>query len=215
MEPESPDAEAMRRRLYRPGASPADLATYLQVVGEPSTAVSAGPGPVDGVEEQRGPSGGSRRRLFVVGGIAAVVVVALIGGGFAAGDFAPSRGAAPRPSATIASTSGPRIGDDALTGGFQDGGARPTASGAAAYAGPMGSRLGGSGASAPAGRVRYLYTVAARDTVYGITTRFGLCAADVVAAAPYGFDWARPAPGTVLLLQRTATFPSRNATGTC
>lgn len=142
-----------------------------------------------------------------------MIVVALIGGALGIGDFEPSRALLPRTSAT--STPGPRIGDDALTGTFQDGGARPTASGAAAYAGPMGSRLNGSGASAPAGAVRYLYTVAAGDTVYGITTRFGLCSADVVAAAPYGFDWARPAPGTVLLLQRTATLPSRNATGTC
>ena len=205
----------MRRRLYRPGASSADLTAYLQVVDDPTESTPPEPGAVHGgrAEEQRRGSRGSRRWLFVPGGVAGVIVVALIGGALGIGEFAPSRGLLPRTSAT--STTGPSTGAGALTGAFQDGGARPTASGTAGYAGPMGSRLSGSGASAPAGRVRYLYTVAAGDTVYGITTRFGLCSADVVAAAPYGFDWARPAPGTVLLLERTATLPSRNATGTC
>lgn len=207
----------MRRRLYRPGASPADLATYLEVAGEPDAPDPPAAGAVAGdpAEERSAPRRSSRRWLAVAGGVAGLIVVALIGGELAAGDFEPSRGAAPGPSATSTSTTGSRAGGGTLAGGFEDGGARPTAAGTAAYAGPMGSRLSDSGASAPAGRVRYEYAVAAGDTVYGITTRFGLCAADVVAAAPYGFDWARPAPGTVLLLQRTATFPSRNATGTC
>lgn len=227
----------MRRRLYRPGASSTDLASYLQVVGartanaerQDRRAPGAEPMAQDPATQQAGipdletpepetperrPAGWYRRRPFVAGTAAGVVVVvALVGGGLASGEFAPSPGASPRTSAT--STSGPRTGGGALTGTFEDGGARATASGTAAFAGPMGSRLSDSGASAPAGQVRYQYAVAAGDTVYGITTRFGLCSADVISSAPYGFDWARPTPGTVLLLQRSATLPSRNATGTC
>lgn len=217
----------MRRRLYRPGASSTDLASYLQVVGARTASAERQDRRAPGAEpmaqdletlEPETPEGRSARRSrrwpFVAGAAAGVVVVvALVGGGLASGTFAPSPGASPRTSAT--STSGSRTGGSTLTGTFEDGGARATASGTAAFAGPMGSRLSDSGASAPAGQVRYQYSVAAGDTVYGITTRFGLCSADVISSAPYGFDWARPTPGTVLLLQRSATPPSRNATGTC
>lgn len=216
----------MRRRLYRPGASSTDLASYLQVVGDRTASAELPDRRAPGAEPtapepetpepetpERRPADRTRRWPFVAGTAAGAVVIALIGGGLASGEFAPSQGASPRTSAT--STSGPSTGGGALTGTFEDGGARPTASGTAAFAGPMGSRLSGSGASAPAGQVRYQYSVAAGDTVYGITTRFGLCSADVISSAPYGFDWARPTPGTVLLLQRSATLPSRNATGTC
>lgn len=229
----------MRRRLYRPGASSTDLASYLQVVGDgtasaerqarralgaepvaqdPETQQAEGqtPEPPEPETPERRPAGRSRRWPIVAGtAVGGVIVAALVGGVLASGHFAPSQDASPRTSGASTSTSGPRPAGGALTGIFEDGGARATASGTAAFAGPMGSRLSDSGASAPAGQVRYLYAIAAGDTVYGITTRFGLCSADVIASAPYGFDWATPAPGTVLLLQRTATFPSRNATGTC
>lgn len=223
----------MRRRLYRPGASSTDLASYLQVVADRTASAERLDRRAPGAEPMaqdletpepetpepetpgRQPAGRSRRWPFVAATAAGVVVVALVGGGLASGTFAPSQSASPRTSATSTSTSGPRTGGGALTGTFEDGGARATASGTAAFAGPMGSRLSDSGASAPAGQVRYQYAVAAGDTVYGITTRFGLCSADVISSAPYGFDWARPTPGTVLLLQRSATPPSRNATGTC
>jgi hypothetical protein len=95
------DLEALRRRLYAPGASEEDRRRYAAAV--PATrADTTAPAP-------GGPRPAARRRGRVPLVLLAVVVVVAAGGALAAGRFAPVRTAAPTPSA-VRSTADPSSG---------------------------------------------------------------------------------------------------------
>ena len=197
-EPE--DAEALRRRLYRPGASAADLATYLHVaeVDEPAVAAAV----VTTVDP--GPS----IRPFVIGA-ACVAAAALLGGVLLSGGL----------SATPAATAAPTIAvtDDAdgstwrttfsadVTGHFVQ-----------AVVLDSGERAHAHGTSVAEGPDRYRYTVASGDTVAAIARRFELCSTDVIVALPYGFSAADlPAGSTLELGHATTAGQQEFHNGTC
>lgn len=185
MAQEPEDAEALRRRLYRPGASDADLSSYLQATTPEGPAGSAPP-----AEPERRPP----VRPFVVGAIA-VGCAALLGGLLLSGALTPSRAAPGVAAATpsSAATASFQAGGNQVefvTTTVLDGGSAPHARGAAVQEGPD----------------RYRYTVAAGDTVDGVGGRFGVCAGDVLVALPYGTDPARlPADQTVEIAKLTST----------
>ena len=189
MEADATEREALRQRLYRPGASAADLATYLDA------AQPEAPEPVAPARTRSGPSTG--RRLVAVG---SAVVLALTGA-VAVGVLARSPEVAPpagRTPSAAAPTDDGRI--EAAAGAMRDEGARPQATGRAVREPPRG----------------YLYTIARGDTVTGIAARFRLCAADVYGALPYGADTAELAPSQQLLLQGHTLDPADYAVpGAC
>jgi hypothetical protein len=85
------DLEALRRRLYAPGASEEDRRRYAAAAPAGRTVeVASAPG---------GPRPAARRRRRAPLVLLAVVVVVAAGGALAAGRFAPVRTAAPTPSA--------------------------------------------------------------------------------------------------------------------
>jgi hypothetical protein len=152
------DVEALRRRLYRPDASPEDVAAYA-AVAEPEPEAAEAPGE---------PTARRWERLPLVLGVVAL----LVAGGVVANGLL--QGAAP-PSAAAPVRTVQLDPDDGLPARIVpvvDGGTRAGASGAA-------ERVGTSG---------FLYTVARGDTVLGVARRFGLCTGDVLIALPYGAD---------------------------
>jgi hypothetical protein len=181
MEPE--DAEALRRRLYRPGASAADLACCLHATEEERADADADAAP-SAVAPPR-----PWLRASVLGGsvvaAAAALGAALLAGGASSPVAAPTGGA---PTT---------IGSQETHGSWQvalgqsivfDGGERAHARGASVAEGPEAVR----------------YTVASDDTVAAIARRFQLCPGDVLRALPYGFDPARLPPDETLQLSRDA-----------
>ncbi len=186
MEQRERDAEALRRRLYRPGASAADLAVYLRATEEERSADSpdeAAPAPAPVT---------SSMRPFAIGA-AVVAAAALIGGVLLtsrpATPAATPVAAAPTAVATPAATPLPdgsfRVTFDQVE--ILDGGAIRHARGDAT---PEGTQL-------------YRYVVAVGDTVPGIADRFGICPADVLDALPYGFDPGELPDGQGLELSRS------------
>ena len=186
------DDEALRRRLYRPGASPADVDSYLDALGPaaPSEEVDA---PV--ADPPDGPR--SRGRLLLVAA-AVLLTVSTIGGVLAGGATAPS--AAPTPSATSMAVDTRSGTMEVAVPIVEDRGRQPEAAGVSSVAGPQ----------------RFIYTVAHGDTVSAIASRFDLCTGDVLVALPYGFDGSTLPAGNQLLLRRyTTTPPSYDASGAC
>ncbi|RIX30366.1 hypothetical protein [Amnibacterium setariae] len=198
------DDEDLRRRLYRPGASSEDLDAYLGVAApaaDPDPAAGSGPGSgtspdasAVAVPPRRG------RGTFAAVAIGALAVV-LGASALAVGRVAST--AEPTPSATPSAVAGfagaPPAPDDVLGGPAPvDGGARAGARGTVATSGSS---------------VRY--TTRRGDTAPAVATRFGLCAADVLAALPYGFDPARLPGGQVLVLQRTGDATAQRGASTC
>lgn len=177
------DQEALRRRLYRPGASAADLATYLHVAAAEAPAEVA-------AEAEPGP--GPSLRPFAVGA-SVVAGAALLGGLLLSGVLTPQTvaptvlAATPAPAATVDPGSGQV---EFVTATVLDGGRARHATGAAVPEGPD----------------RYRYTIASGDTVQGIAARFGVCTGDVLVALPYGVDPARlQIDQTVELAKLTST----------
>jgi hypothetical protein len=175
------DAEALRRRLYRPGASAADLAGYLhaaeqeRATGDPDAAQPAIAPPAPWL------------RVLVLGGLvvaaAALLGAALLGSGppspvTTSAGATPTRVGAQEPGGSRRVTSVPSI--------VFDGGERAHARGWSVAEGPEAVR----------------YTVAWGDTVVAIASRFQLCPGDVLRALPYGFDPAKLPPGESLELSR-------------
>jgi hypothetical protein len=183
MEPE--DAEALRRRLYRPGASAADLACYLHATEEERAAAAPDAAPSATTAPQ------PWLRAFMIGGLV-VAAAAVLGAAFLASGE-------PSPAATTTGAAPSAPGSQQADGSWQvafgqsivfDGGERAHARGSSVAEGPEAVR----------------YTVAADDTVPAIASRFQLCPGDVLRALPYGFDPARLPPGETLQLSRdTAT----------
>ncbi|MBW4040898.1 MAG: hypothetical protein HIU86_02050 [Acidobacteria bacterium] len=172
------DPESLRRRLYRPGASAADLAGYLR-----ATEREADPDPVPSAIAPSGPS----LRKLVIGGFvvaaAALLGTVLLGGG------------PPTPTATTATSAPPTIGARA-TGGP----GRIAAGQSIVFDG--GERAHANGSSVAEGPEAVRYTLASDDSVAAIASRFQLCPGDVLRALPYGFDPARLPPGETLRLSR-------------
>jgi hypothetical protein len=181
MEREDRDAEALRRRLYRQGASPADLAEYLQVAEPPETPVSEDdPAPP--------PTTGPPLRPFVIAG-AVVAAAALLGAA-----LLTSRPAAPaaRPVAAAPTAVTTQEPDGSWTITFSP--AQILDSGPITHA---------EGTATQEGSQMYRYLVTTGDTVPGIADRFGICQADVTDALPYGADPAQLADGQGLELSRS------------
>jgi hypothetical protein len=198
VEHEELDAEALRRRLYTPGASPADLVAYL---------AQAAPRESTGPEEQEslpGPTAHRRRRGLLPVGIAVVGAALVLAVGAVWTGAAGARSAAvPAPSSTPSSVgwaAAPRDPGDVMDApSVLDGGSREHARGHAATSGDA-----------------YVYTTARGDGVTAIAGRFGLCLADVLTALPYGFDQAHVPAGQHLLLQRLLTTAQRGSgSGAC
>jgi len=189
VEPDAREKEALRQRLYRPGASTTDLASYLDAA-EPERAE-----PVAPLRVRPGSSVG--RRLV---GVGAAVVLALTGA-VVVGVLARSpevTATAGRTPSAAAPTDGAR--SEAAAGTMLDEGTRPHATGRAVAEPPH----------------RYLYTIARGDTVTGIATRFRLCAADIYGALPYGADTAHLVPSQQVLLQGHTFDPADYAVpGAC
>lgn len=185
MEQEGRDAEALRRRLYRPGASAEDLDSYLDAAEPLRTATH------DSASRPARPAAGPRRRLRLVAAGSAVAMV--LAGAVAVGALARSPSTGPVASATRSTASQRPVGRRASA--ILDGGSRPHATGRAEQEDPHG----------------ILYTVARGDTVLAIAERFGLCAADVYGALPYGADTARLPPEQRLLLEDHALEPAEYA----
>jgi hypothetical protein len=206
------DREALRRRLYEPGATPEDFAAYARAVGpdeppRPATgareAAEDGPGGGEPPSEQTGVRAAARRRLLptvavVVGALAAVVVGTVLTSGVLLPHVAPTASTAP--ADTRSTTLATRDPGDSMVGrpALVDHGARPHATGDAVAFGP--------------GIVRY--TAADGDTVTGVARRFGLCRTDVLLALPYGFTRSDLEAGYVLELEHDTTA-TRDASGTC
>ena len=189
MEPDAREREARRQRLYRPGASTTDLASYLDAAEpereEPAPRARVHPEPSRG------------RRLVAVG---SAVVLALTGA-VVVGQLARSPDVTP-PAGRTASAAPPtdRTRSGAAAGAILDEGTRPHATGRALRRPPD----------------EYLYTIARGDTVTGIAARFRLCAADIYGALPYGADTAELAPAQQLLLRAHTLDPSDYAVpGAC
>ena len=189
MESDAREREALRQRLYRPGASTTDLASYLDAA-EPEREAPV-PRPQVRAEPSRG------RRLVAVG---SAVVLALTGA-VVVGVLARSPGVTPT-SGPTASAAPPT--DRAPTDGaplpMLDEGTRPHATGRAVREPPH----------------DYLYTIARGDTVTGIAQRFRLCPADIYGALPYGASTAELPPSQQLLLQGHTLDPAEYAVpGAC
>jgi hypothetical protein len=189
MEPDAREREALRQRLYRPGASTTDLASYLDAA-EPER-----PEPEPPVTARAVPSAG--RRLVTVG---AAVVLALTGA-VVVGVLARSPGVAPTAAPTAsAARSTDRTPSDGAPLPMLDEGTRPHATGRAVREPPH----------------DYLYTIARGDTVTAIAQRFRLCAADIYGALPYGASTERLPPSQQLLLQGHTLDPADYAVpGAC
>jgi hypothetical protein len=178
MEPE--DAEALRQRLYRPGASAADLAGYLHATEEER--VPADPGSPSSIAPP-----GPRLRPFVLGGLV-VAAAALVGSVLMVGGPPAPAARTPQPTAGAAQQADGSwrvaFGDSIVF----DGGERAHARGSSVAEGPEAVR----------------YTLASGDTVVAIAKRFQLCPGDVLRALPYGFDPADLPAGESLELARDA-----------
>jgi hypothetical protein len=182
MDAEERDAEGLRRRLYRPGASPADLADYLHV----AAADRATDTDTDTASaEAAPPPAGTPLRAFVIGG-AVVAAAALLGAVLlTSGRSAP----AATPTVAAAASAVPAQPGNGSQVTFTvvdvlDGGEIDHARGAATQDGPE----------------MYRYVVASGDTAAAVADRFGLCAADVIQVLPYGFDPGRLPAGATLEL---------------
>jgi nucleoid-associated protein YgaU len=185
----SRESEALRRALYRPGASAEDVDSYLAV------AVDAAPPRAAGAGRAAPRSSDVGRRLLAAA--AAAAVVALVAGALASGALeAPVPSAAPIPATPTSSAARPAatITIDPGTGRIVP---LPTVV-------DRGFRRSAMGTAVRMGVGQYLYTVAAGDTVSGIAQRFRLCDADVLVSLPYGFDAGAIPPGKQLLLSRAA-----------
>jgi hypothetical protein len=186
---EDQDAEALRRRLYTPGASPADLVAYLD---------RAGP------EEDPPPAPAVRRprRGLPVGVVIAGAVLALAAGAVATGAAAARSASDVVPSASsVGWTAAPRDPGDVM---------------AAPSVIDGGSRVHAAGTATTASRSGYVYATSRGDTAVAIAGRFGLCVADVLTALPYGFDPGRLPAGERLLLRRVvSTAPRYDGSGSC
>lgn len=178
MEPDDP--EALRRRLYRPGASAADLTGYLRATAED-------PAAIDPDEAGAAPAAGSPLRPFVIGGLV-VVAAAVLGAALLSARPTSPAPAVAAPTATTSQDADAAWRDASGGSVVLDGGERDHARGSSVAEGPEAVR----------------YTVASGDTVGAIADRFQLCQGDVLRALPYGFDPARPAPGETLRLVRDA-----------
>ena len=190
MEQDGSDAEALRRRLYRPGASAEDLDSYLDAAGPLRAATPGPPGP-------RARSRPGRRRVHLVV-VAAAIVVALPAAA-AVGTLARTPSSAPVAVTSPLPSAPPSTGRRASSA-VLDGGSRPNAAGRAERRTPHG----------------YLYTVARGDTVIAIAERFRLCAADVYGALPYGADASALPPEQQLLLEGHLLDPAEYAVpGAC
>ena len=187
---EEDDAEVLRRRLYRPGASTADLDSYLD-----ATAADDHPAAVAEVDGAPSPA---PRWTFVLAALGVATVLA--GGALAAGASAPLD-ATPTSSAVAASSPVPGSGSGGVTvvSAVLDTGRERQATGDAVAQGPD----------------RYRYTVAQGDAAARIAHRFGLCTADVLSALPYGSDPAHLPAGQDLLLQHLSTAPRYDGPGAC
>ncbi|WP_375387338.1 hypothetical protein [uncultured Amnibacterium sp.] len=188
MDRSSLDAEALRRRLYRDGASQDDVDSYLSVVGEPSADRAPAPAP-------------ARRTPWLPVAVVAAAG-ALVGGALLSGALEPAAPSAAPVSPTAASSVrtvaiDPGTGQLVPEPSVVDHGSRPAAAGTAL-------RMGVES---------YLYTVAAGDTVHAIAQRFRLCDADVLISLPYGFDSGAIPPGKQLLLARAAAAGACRAGG--
>jgi hypothetical protein len=166
---EAQDAEALRRRLYRPDASTADLAVYLRATAEEEPAGTAQePAAV-------APPVRASLRPFVVGG-SVVAAAALLGAVLlTSAPRTPAPTSAPSLAAATPEQSEDSDGSWHVTFvqvDVLDGGRADHADGAARADGPD----------------RYRYVVAPGDTVDAMADRFGLCTADVLDALPYGVD---------------------------
>ena len=184
------DAEALRRRLYRPGASAADLASYLHVAevdepaeAEPSAAVEPGPS----------------IRPFVIGAVG-VAAAALLGGVLLSGGLAVPAATPQMPTVAVTSDGTVTWNETFVQTAVLDGGERAHAHGTSVAEGPD----------------RYRYTVASGDTVEAIARRFELCSTDVLVALPYGFSAADlPAGSTLELGRATSAGRQESHNGTC
>jgi hypothetical protein len=201
------DDEDLRRRLYRPGASSADLDAYLDVApdaAEPDPAAGSRPAPDATAPDEPGhdaPQRPQRRRgaiaAVAIGALALVLGASALAVGRVASTTEPTPSATP--SAVVRFTAAPPAPDDVL------GGPAPA---------DDGPRAGARGTAATSGSsVRY--TTRRGDTAPAVASRFGLCSADVLAALPYGFDPARLPGGQVLLLQRTGDATAQRGASTC
>jgi nucleoid-associated protein YgaU len=208
------DAESLRRRLSRTGASAADLQSYLATVG-PADAEARVAG-ADAPQERPAPEAapessaggpdprGRRRRALVGLGAGAGVIVLLAGGAFGVGRLGP----APAPS-----TPAPAVSSFFITDPSRDPGDTLVRVGGAHDRGTM---RGAKGAAAAAGTGRYWYTMSGGDTVEGIARRFEVCTADVVGALPYGAaPSALPAGQVILVRKASAAPPTYDASGIC
>jgi hypothetical protein len=184
MDAEERDAEGLRRRLYRPGASPADLADYLHVAAADRVTDTAG-ADTDTDTDTAPPPAGAPLRPFVIGG-AVVAAAALLGAVLlTSGRSAP----AATPTVAAAASAVPTQPGNGSQVTFTvvdvlDGGEIDHARGAATQDGPE----------------MYRYVVAPGDTASAVADRFGLCAADVIQVLPYGFDPGRLPAGATLEL---------------
>jgi hypothetical protein len=191
------DAETLRRRLYRPGASAADLATYLHAAEAEGTVEA----PVAPAAPEPSPS----LRPFVVGG-ACVAGAALIGALLLTG--ATGTPAAVPTTAAPSSATAIETQESDVTGWLtvdptdsttqSDGSWQISFSTSSVF--DSGHRPGSEGTAVADGPDHYRYLIASGDTVSGIAARFALCRADVIQSLPYGFsDGALPAGGSLEL----------------
>jgi hypothetical protein len=181
-------AEALRRRLYEPSASQADLAAYLDRAGPEPEAELPVPAP------ERRPSRGFLRIGVAVAGSVLVLAAGAAAIGVSASHPASQATPTPSSSAAAAWAAAPRDpGDGVGVPSVVDGGARTHAAGTVSVASDT----------------AYGYTTARGDTASGIAQRFGLCDADVLAALPSGMDPTGIPAGRQLLLRRDA------ASGAC
>lgn len=180
MRREEPEAEALRRRLYRPGATDADLAGYLRATNEQPVLSAAESRPIEHAS--------TLIRPFVIGGAAVVAGASLVAVLLAGGP--PTPAAPPTRAARTAATSQEADGSRTIRfpqNEIADGGAADHATGSAQRDGSQIIR----------------YAVADGDTVTGIADRFGLCLADVMDALPYGVDPSQLPRGARLELSRS------------
>lgn len=181
---DDPDAEALRRRLYRPDASPTDVADYLSAAEAEPDAASSAPEPAE-------PRRSARPTPFVIGGVV-VAAAALLGAVLLTSGPPTPTAAATTPAAPTVRTTQDSDGSWTVTSGESvvlDGGERDHAHGSSVAEGPD----------------RLRYTVSSDDTVAAIARRFQLCPADVLQALPYGFDAGSLPAGTTLELTRLGT----------
>lgn len=181
MERDPEDAEQLRRRLYRPGASPDDLASYLRAAEGTDEPVGAHDPANPAVHRTPG-------RAVLIGSACVVLAAAA---GLAIGGF----GAGPRPTPTTSPTV--RVvaqGDGTWTVGTGD---VPVLDG--------GDRAGARGTSVQEGPDMVRYTLDTGDRAGAVAARFGLCLGDVLVALPYGVDPGSLPAGATLELHRVTT----------